>query len=233
MLNQDILEQRHEIFTASENHRLMGYWKTKPNEMTKGLETYADEKALAHFFNPDPSLNFNTAHTRNGEEREPECMQMLSEKLGFDFLFTGDDQIHLDNGKTGVTPDGLFYNAFDIIETGAEVKCKSPKVHMKNLTINNTADLQIVAFDNFTQIQTAMLVTETEHWHYANYNPYAKDPELAFKHVVINRDKVFIDVLCKRIDMAHTLKLELIEIYNRTLKRIKKQPKKSKLTINL
>lgn len=172
----------------------------------QGLITYAEEKAIEEFFSPDPSLNFSTAHTRNGEEREGECMRLLSESTGLNFVNTEDDQVHIHADGAGVTPDGLVKDDLDLVETGAEVKCKSPLEHAKNMMIKNNADLMRDAFDHFVQIQTAMLVTGAEYWYFANYNPFAKDEKLAFGYIIIERDNDFIKILSERIEIAKKIK---------------------------
>jgi hypothetical protein len=175
-----------------------------------GLVTYAEEKAMELLFDIDPILNFNTIHTQNGEERELECMIKLSEVVGREFLHTGDDQIHIHSNEVGCTPDGVLFDDIDLVETGAEVKCKSPLVHAKNLLIDTNQDLMEAAFDHFVQVQTAMLVTGADHWYFANYNPYAKRKDMQFKHIVVERDESFIKILAKRIDLAKAIKADFL-----------------------
>ena len=173
-----------------------------------GLVTYAEEKALEEYFNVDPSLNFSTSHTRNGEEREVECMELLAQATGLNFTNIGDDQIHIHADSVGVTPDGIVINDFDIIETGAEVKCKSPLIHLRNLMIKNNDDLMQQEFSHFVQIQTAMLVTGADHWFFGNYNPFAKTEKLKFGYIIILRDNSFIKIMRQRIALAKKIKLE-------------------------
>lgn len=175
-----------------------------------GLVTYAEEKAMETLFDFDPSLNFSTAHTTNGEERELDCMIRLYEKTGLNFVHTGDDQIHIHSNEVGCTPDGVVFDDLDLLLTGAEVKCKSPLVHARNLLINNNHDLKEAAFDHFVQVQTAMLVTGADHWYFANYNPYAKRTDMQFKHIIAYRDNDFIRILSKRIALAKKIKAEFL-----------------------
>lgn len=179
-----------------------------------GLVTYAEEKAMETLFDFDPSLNFSTAHTRNGEERELECMEKLSEATGLAFLHTGDDQVHIHANEVGCTPDGVIFDELDLVQTGAEVKCKSPLIHAKNLLINTNQDLMDGAFDHFVQIQTAMSVTGTDYWYFANYNPYAKRKDMQFKHIIIYRDDAFIKILKKRIEIAKKIKADFLSKFH-------------------
>ncbi|QDP60887.1 MAG: hypothetical protein Tp185DCM00d2C31949971_3 [Prokaryotic dsDNA virus sp.] len=179
-----------------------------------GLVTYAEEKAMETLFDFDPSLNFSTAHTRNGEERELECMEKLSEATGLEFLHTGDNQVHIHASEVGCTPDGVIFDELDLVQTGAEVKCKSPLEHARNLLINTNQDLMDAAFDHFVQIQTAMLVTGTDYWYFANYNPYAKRKDMQFKHIIIYRDDAFIKILKKRIEIAKKIKADFLSKFH-------------------
>jgi hypothetical protein len=175
---------------------------------SQGLITYAEEKAIEEFFTPDPSLNFSTVHTRNGEEREGECMRLLAEATGLTFVNLDEDQVHIHADGVGVTPDGLVIDDLDLVEAGAEVKCKSPLEHAKNMLIKDNADLMRDAFDHFVQVQTAMLVTGVDKWYFANHNPFAKDEKLAFGYIIITRDNDFIKILSARIEIAKKIKAD-------------------------
>ena len=171
-----------------------------------GLVTYAQEKAMETLFDPDPSLFFKTQHTINGEERELECMQLLAKATGLNFSSIGEQQVHIPSNEIGCTPDGVVLDDLDLVDTGAEVKCKSPLVHARNLLINTNQDLLEECFDHYVQIQTAMLVTGADHWHFANFNPFAKTTPLMFKNIVIERDNDFIKILNNRIEKAKKIK---------------------------
>lgn len=181
------------------------------DEPTEGAITYAEEKALESLFDIDPSLNFSTVHTRNGEEREVEAMEMLIDKTGLPFTNIGDDQVHIHNNEVGATPDGVVRDELDLINTGAEVKCKSPVEHARLWQINNNTELRDNAFEFYVQIQTQMLVTQTDYWYFAIYNPYAKHDWLKFKHIQIDLDKPFIAILEHRLAMAKKVKHDYLD----------------------
>ena len=182
----------------------------KSEQPTQGLMTYAEEKAAEELSTPDPSLVWSTVHTRNGEEREEECMRLLAKATGLNFVQTGENQAHIHANGVGCTPDGIVLDDIDLTKTGGEAKCKSIAIHLKNLLINNNEDLKESAFDHFVQIQTAMLVTGAEYWYFANYNPHAIEP-LRFKHVKITRDNEFLKILQSRIDLAKRVKAEYLK----------------------
>ena len=182
----------------------------KYQEPPQGLITYAEEKSMEELFYSDPSLNFSTVHTRNGNERELECMKRLNDATGLDFVNIGDNQKHISNDGVGATPDGVVLDDLDLICTGSEVKCKSALVHAKNLLIENAEDLKEIEFEHFVQVQTQMLVTETDHWYFANYNPFAKKESMIFKYIIIGRDDDFIEILKKRIEIAKKIKADFL-----------------------
>ena len=178
----------------------------KGDEPPAGLVTYAEEKALEELFDNDPSLNFETAHTRNGNEREVPCVELLSDERNLLFVKTGEDQQHIQVDGVGATPDGIVLDDSGLIETGCEVKCKSSISHARLFLLNNAKDLKEHAFEHFVQVQTQMLVTGADVWYFAIYNPFAKHSWLQFKSIKIHRDDSFLAVLHKRLEMAKEIK---------------------------
>lgn len=189
------------------------------NQPTEGAITYAEEKALESLFDIDPSLNFSTVHTRNGEEREVEAMELLIEKTGLPFRNIGDDQVHIHDDEVGATPDGIVLDDLDLITTGAEVKCKSPVEHARLWQINNNEEMRDNAFEFYVQVQTQMLVTQCDCWYFVIYNPYAKHDWLRFKYIKIEIDAPFIKILEHRLELAKKVKRDYLE-------KIKPQPAK-------
>lgn len=176
----------------------------------QGLITYAKEKALETLFDYDPSLYFETVHTRNGNERELECIKLLSDATGLEFVNIGDEQAHIHTNEVGATPDGIVLDDIDMIVTGAEVKCKSPLHHAELLLIENNEDLKNKAFEHYVQVQTQMLVTGADHWYFACFNPYAKYEWMKFKYIIIGRDDDFTKILKERIEIAKKIKAEFL-----------------------
>lgn len=179
-------------------------------EPSQGLVTYAQEKALETLFTPDPLENFSTAATRIGEEREVECIELLSDRLGVEFCNIGEEQIHLSVDDLGATPDGIVYNEFDLIETGAEVKCKTIKHHAEMLLVRNQEQLRRDHLDYYTQTQTQIEVTGASVWHFACYNPHGIRPEHRLHHLEIAKDAEFLGVMRERLEVARGIKQEFI-----------------------
>lgn len=176
----------------------------------EGLITYAREKAVESMFDVDPSLNWSTPSTRNGNEREVAAMLKLSDRTELNFVRIGDDQAHVHVNGIGCTPDGVVLDEIGLISVCAEVKCKGAAEHAKLYVINNNADMIDKAFDHYVQVQTQMLVTETKQCHFAIYNPFAKYDWLVFKNIVIDRDDKFIAILSERLELAKKIKAEFL-----------------------
>lgn len=182
----------------------------KAEAIPEGLITYAREKAVESLFDVDPSLNWSTPSTRNGDEREVTAMLKLSDRTELNFVRIGDDQAHVSVDGVGCTPDGVVLDEIGLISVCAEVKCKGAPEHAKLHTINNNADMIDKAFDHYVQAQTQMLVTETEECHFGIYNPFAKYKWLEFKSIIIDRDDAFIAILRERLAFAKKIKAEFL-----------------------
>jgi len=180
-------------------------------EPPTGLVTYAHEKAIEELFDLDPSIgNWSTVHTRNGEERELECVELIQDELNVVFDSIGDDQAHIQNDGVGVTPDGVKNDDLGLIDWGLEAKCKSALEHAKLLLINNNEQLKNEAFDHYVQCQTGMLVTNAKKWLFAAYNPFGKSSKIKLKYFFVERDEEFIAVLSKRIALAKKIKADFL-----------------------
>lgn len=220
LTTKPLVKEAFEMFgvklTGAQINEMWSYIQSK--KIPQGLITYAQEKAIESLFDYDTSLNFSTVHTRNGEKRELECMDKLSKETGLKFVSTGDNQTHIHSNGIGCTPDGIVLDDIDMVLTGAEVKCKSPLEHSKSLLINNNEDMKKEAFEHYVQIQTQMLVTDTDHWYFANYNPFGKEARFKFKYIIIGRDDDFIKILKSRIEIAKEIKKEYLELMRKAHK---------------
>jgi len=196
-------------------------------EPPTGLVTYADEKAEEELYHLDPTLgNWSTVHTRNGEERELECMELLQDELNVKLDNIGDDQAHIQNDGVGVTPDGLKNDELGLVEWGVEAKCKSPHEHTNLLLITNNDELKKDAFDHFVQCQTGMLVTNAKRWLFVAYHPFGKTSEIKMNYFFVERDDDFISILSERIALAKRIKAERLEALTKSLESRKAQKQK-------
>jgi len=179
-------------------------WKVityNPNPITQGMDTYAQELVDGEFFHYDEDYAFTGNYaTRAGEEREPECMRILGEKVEKQFVWTGDNQQHIDNGEgVGCTPDGVLLGDNELVYTGGEAKCKSPSEHRYLYAVTDNDTLKKLEFNIFCQVQCSMYVLGCTYWFFAIYQPKAKDDRLKFKYTVIERDSGFIRIMESRI----------------------------------
>ena len=178
-------------------------------EPPTGLVTYAHEKAEEELYHLDPSLgNWSTVHTRNGEERETDCIELVQDELGVFFHCVGDDQAHIHNNGVGVTPDGVKNDELGLVEWGVEAKCKSQYEHTNLLLISSGEELKKEEFHHFVQCQTGMLVTNAKRWLFAAYNPFGKDANIQLNYFFVERDDDFISILSERIALAKKIKAD-------------------------
>jgi len=200
-------------------------------EPPQGLVTYAHEKAEEELYNLDPSLgNWSTVHTRNGEERELECIELVMDELDVVFDCIGDDQAHIQNDNVGVTPDGVKNDELGLVEWGVEAKCKSPHEHTNLLLISNNDDLKKDAFEHFVQCQTGMLVTNAKRWLFVAYNPFGKKAEIKMNYFFVERDNEFISILNDRINLAKKIKEKRL---NELFKKFEARPAQKQRVIDL
>ena len=186
-------------------------WKAyQYDKVPQGLLTYAEELACEELFEYDPSLDFVTKHTENGNEREVDAVEELIKQTGLQFAKIGDDQIHITANGIGATPDGIVYDDLDLISTGCEVKCRSPIHHARQLLINDNASLIEHDFERYCQIQAACLVAEVDHWYSVNYNPFGKEDAIRFHYCIIKRDDAFIKILKQRANVVYEHKAHFL-----------------------
>jgi len=215
--------------TAKDIKECVDWLKTKQKIETPpvGLVTYAHEKAEEELYHLDPTLgNWSTVHTRNGEERELECMELLQDELNVKFDNIGDDQAHIQNDGVGVTPDGLKNDELGLVEWGVEGKCKSPHEHTNLLLISNNDELKKEAFEHFVQCQTGMLVTNAKYWLFVAYHPFGKTSEIKMSYFFVERDDEFISILSERIALAKKIKAERLAALTKSLESRKAQKQK-------
>lgn len=168
-----------------------------------GLITYAEELACDELFEHDPMTDVSTKAMDAGNEREPDAVDAFFERTGIQLYKTGEDQIHLSANGFGATPDGIVYDDIDLIESGAEIKSRTPLHHARQLLINDNASLIEHDFDRYCQIQVACIVSGAAHWYSISYNPYAINDAHKLHYCVIKRDDKFIAILNKRAELVY------------------------------
>jgi len=138
-----------------------------PKYMLQLLEEWFTGKAIATYV---------SYWMERGALLEPEALEYYELKTGktvdrVGFVYR--DQRRL----VGCSPDGLFLSA----DTGLEVKCPSPKVHIHNLATGRMPTAHIA------QVQGQMWITGAAEWTWMSYHP-----EYASVIVTVPRDDDFI-----------------------------------------
>ena len=191
-------------------------WKAYQfDQPPQGLLTYAEDLACDELFDYDPSTNFTSLHMENGNDRELKAVEQLSDETGLVFSKTGEDQIHIGAHWIGATPDGIVYDDLDLIETGCEVKCRTPLHHARQLLINDNESLKEHDFERYCQIQVACHVTGAQHWYSANFNPFAKSDAHKLHYCVIERDDEFLEIFKQRAAVVFEHKQRFLDELNK------------------
>jgi hypothetical protein len=209
--------ERIELFTASENFRLMTDPRSKSEPFSEGAYTYIMEKVAEHItgeekFTPD---DWNM---RWGKEYEPVARQKFIEYLtakGFDVRIDEPGFYpYLMNGEkvAGASPDGrLFLDGLAEPTYGVEIKCPAnPANHIQYCLIENGEYMKKYFKNHYWQIQTGMLATGLDKWFFVSYQPKVKGSELF--SIIIERNDDDIEELEIRIWKADQEKKRVIKL---------------------
>lgn len=151
------------------------------NEMTaRAKEIDAlDDWHLADFMANFTGDSFKgNRHTRRGEDREPDALAALAEKIGHEITDVG--MCVMGDSKDGVvscSPDGLIYQSRRLI-AGAEVKSPCLAVFYGHVAKGTLPD------DYKLQVHSSMAICEVDTWHFASY--FSGKPIF---HVEVKRDE--------------------------------------------
>lgn len=169
------------IPTASQFHNLVTGIKfdVREGDMPK---SYLCSK-LAEAWIGGPMPGFSTWDTEQGNFRETEAIPWFEfdrgitvDKVGF---------ITTDDGQIGCSPDGLIGE-----DSGIEVKCPSPAVHIRYLTEKRLPPIYSA------QVHGSMLVTGRPRWTFLSY--HRKMPALVLE---IERDEEIQEKLQEALDL--------------------------------
>jgi hypothetical protein len=140
-------------------------------------------------------LPSNLYWMKRGVDMEPEARDTAEAMLGIDFEEIG--LAYMDESKqVAASPDGINIT----IETGLEIKCPSPAIHVGYLREG------VCPKKYLHQVQGSMLVTGYKSWYFMSYHPNIK-PLI----VKVERDEEYIKVLKDTLLTQVKIKLEEIE----------------------
>jgi hypothetical protein len=95
--------------------------KTTTWDIPEGLKTYALEKAIDFFIDPDEDTYLSAA-VEDGKEREPLAFEKFSALRSLEFLQVEEAEFISNDGVSGSSPDGLVSN-----NSVCEFKCPNKK----------------------------------------------------------------------------------------------------------
>ncbi len=134
---------------------------TGTGKKSSSQEGYARE-LIGACFCPEFEYWTGNAHTRRGNELEPEARERFMELTELDVIEVG--FCKGDNGISGCSPDGLILGDGDQGWTcGLELKCPTPKTHVE-YHINGTLPAEYKQ-----QVHGSMAITGLPVWHFMSY----------------------------------------------------------------
>ena len=153
--------------------------RTNPDAIA-GLDDWQVQEWIGHYTGEKFTGN---AHTRRGNDLEPDALAALQERLGVQIdpvgmCIMGDDP----NGVVSCSPDGLIYYQ-GLLNAVAEVKCPTLSTFYGWVRENKLPD------DHKLQVHAAMVICEVDQCH---FGAYFKGKPLFYVHV--KRD-AFTDIL--------------------------------------
>lgn len=153
--------------------------RTNPDAIA-GLDDWQIQEWIGHYTGEKFTGN---AHTRRGNDLEPDALAALQERLGIQIdsvgmCIMGDDP----NGVVSCSPDGLIYHKGKL-NAVAEVKCPTLATYYGWVREKKLPDKHKL------QVHAAMVICEVDQCHFAGY---FKGKDLFYQHV--KRD-AFTDIL--------------------------------------
>lgn len=183
------LEKAGILTTGKKINECWAYYQATKPVFSEGMESVAREIAMGDFITERE--NYVSDDMENGNQYEGEAVQKLIEKTGIYFSNTGDDQLFFSKGNLGVTPDGVYYDGFDI-SACAEVKCPKDTTHMKYL-VGAKMGLSLLQIEPkyYWQAQTGLYVTGAKVYHWESYHPNFIGPfNLVYCRVEPNQEHI-------------------------------------------
>lgn len=171
--------------------------KTTTWDITEGLKTYALEKAIDFFVDPEEDLYLSSA-VEEGKEREPLAFEKFKSLKALEFLEVEEAEFISNDGNSGSSPDGKVSN-----NSVYEAKCPNKTTFFK-VVLTNEIDKK-----HFFQMQKQMKDTGTNQCYYFVY--YIQDGEEYWHEIIVPRCNTTIELIEERILIAVKLRDEYVE----------------------
>lgn len=171
--------------------------KTTTWDIPEGLKTYALEKAIDFFVNPEEDLYLSAA-VEEGKETEPFAFEKFKSLKSSEFLDVSEAVFVSNDDVSGSSPDGLVSN-----NSVLEIKCPT-KTTFFRLVLTNEIDKKY-----FFQMQKQMKDTGTSQCYYFVY--FISDGEEYWHEILVPRCEETIALIEERILIAVKLRDEYVE----------------------
>ena len=214
------LSKRRGKFTASEAYKLLGP-KKGDAMFGAGANTYIKQKAIEMttkiWERPELEEVESLLHGRAHEY--PAYDMYVKTTRNRDLIYLGDENPvffpHSVLGEEfGGTPDSAIITSEGHIPFGVEIKCpKNPDVHFERLKWGTQWDLKENYILGYTQIQSLMMCTGAQEWHFVSYDDRQILKAAKIKIIEVKPDISFQNTLEVRVRQAIKEKYRLISEY--------------------
>jgi len=171
--------------------------KTTTWDIPEGLKTYALEKAIDFFVDPDEDTFLSQA-VEDGKETEPLAFEKFQSIKAMEFLEVSEAEFICKDGVSGSSPDGIVSN-----NSVLEIKCPN-KTTFFRVVLTGEIDKKY-----FFQMQKQMKDTGATQCYYFVY--YIQDGEQYWHEIVVPRCKETIALIEERILIAVKLRDEYVQ----------------------
>lgn len=184
-----------------------GSRKTTTWDIPEGLKTYALEKAIDFFVNPDEDTFLSQA-VEEGKEREPFAFEKFKSLKANEFLDVQEAEFISNDGNSGSSPDALISDG-----NVAEFKCPN-KLTFFRVVLTGEIDKKY-----FFQMQKQMKDTGAKQCHYFVY--FVHEAEEFWHEIIVPRCEETIALIEERILIAVKLRDEYVQTISKNAQWLK------------
>lgn len=209
--------ERHSMFTASENWKLLGTGPGGKGWSTTA-KTYIRKKAREAMTKlyEQPKLEFVESLLHGRFYEEPAFRHYVKITGNKVMEYHGSENpIYLPYNKvSGGSPDAVARYEGRIF-WGLELKCPAnPDNHLDNLDLHTQWDLKEAKIHDYTQCQMLLMASGANGWHWMSYDERFLNPALQARVIEVLPDKNFMANLDIKIKMAEKERRQIIAMYN-------------------
>lgn len=219
-LSQAWFDVRNGRFTGSQMHKLMTggkrdmteqelaeYKAANPKGTRKTIDimfgetalNYIFEKAYEVTFGRNEEEQFDTFDMQRGRTLEPIIFEKFKELKEAEFMNVQETSFFVYGDNAGASPDCL-------IDKNAVGEFKAPRAPKFFKLVKD--GYPAIDYEYIVQMQTEILVTNSERCHFFNYIIYNGKP--MWHEIIVPRDETMIEEIKKRIEAATVIRDEYV-----------------------